>query len=103
LKGENPLPLRKAKITQEAALRKCEKERKAAQAALAELQVKTAEAEEKTRNVEAAVRETEAKFQEARDFLEEVKAKGGAALGAIWWMERELKEAQKYLPKKKQN
>ncbi len=52
--------------------------------------------------MEAAVRETEARFQEAQDFLEEVKKKGGVAHGAIWWMERELKEAQKYMPKKKQ-
>jgi len=81
LKAENPLPLRKAKITQEAALRKVEKERKAA---------------------EAAVRDLEQKFQAAQDYLLEVKQKGGAPLGSMWWMERELKEAQKYLPKRKQ-
>jgi hypothetical protein len=27
---------------------------------------------------------------------------GGSPQGAIWFMERELKEAQKYLPKSKQ-
>jgi hypothetical protein len=27
---------------------------------------------------------------------------GGSPLGSIWFMERELKEAQKYLPKSKQ-
>ncbi len=58
--------------------------------------------EEQTRQVEAAVRETEDRFREAQAFLEEVKKKGGVAHGAIWWMERELKEAQKYMPKKKQ-
>jgi len=88
LKQEDPLPLRKAKITQEAALRKVEKERKAA--------------EEQTRRVEEAVRGAEAKFKEAQDYFEMVKKKGGAAKGALWWIERELKEAQKYLPKKKQ-
>jgi len=74
LKAEDPLPLRKAKITQEAALRKVEKER----------------------------RVTEDKLAEAQAYLEEVKKKGDVANGDIWWMERELKEAQKYLPQKKQ-
>jgi len=81
LKNEDPLPLRKAKITQEAALRKVEKERKAA--------------EEQTRKLEEV-------FNQAQEYLEKVKKSGGNPLGAIWWMERELKEAQKYLPKKKQ-
>ncbi len=48
LKQEDPLPLRKAKVTQEAALRKVEKERKAAEAATAAL-------EEQTRNVEVII------------------------------------------------
>eukprot|EP01117_Protostelium_nocturnum_P002052 TRINITY_DN1269_c0_g1_i1.p1 TRINITY_DN1269_c0_g1~~TRINITY_DN1269_c0_g1_i1.p1 ORF type:complete len:283 (-),score=119.15 TRINITY_DN1269_c0_g1_i1:156-1004(-) len=81
VKGEDPLPLRKAKITSEAALRRVEKERK--------------EAEEKTR-------ETEKRFQEAIDYLEAVKKKGSVANGSIWWMEKELAEAKKYLPKSKQ-
>ncbi len=58
--------------------------------------------EEQTRQVEEAQRETEARFREAQEYLEEVKKKGGVAYGAIWWMERELKEAQKFMPKKKQ-
>jgi len=109
LKGEDPLPLRKAKITQEAALRRVEKDRKAAESATAAAEAKTRAAEESTRaaeakakEVEKAVEETERAFQEAQDFLQEVKAAGGVAYGAMWWMERELKEAQKYLPKKKQ-
>jgi len=73
LKQENPLPLRKAKITQEASLRKVEK----------------------------ANKEVEARMKEAEAYLEEVKKKGGA-FGSIWWIERELKEAKKYLPQKKQ-
>jgi hypothetical protein len=40
LKGEDPLPLRKAKITQEAALRKVEKERKITEVRMMELEVK---------------------------------------------------------------
>lgn len=130
LKQEDPLPLRKAKITQEASLRKVEKERKAAEAATAvaasaaanaqeqankaeasrlhaeaqanEAQEKVAELEEQTRKVEEAVRETEDRSREAEEYLQEVKKKGGSPLGSIWFMERELKEAQKYLPKKKQ-
>jgi len=101
LKNEDPLPLRKAKITQEAALRKVEKERKIAENATANAAAKTVELEAQKRKVEAAVIETEEKYKEAQDYLEEVKRKGGVSHGAIWWMERELKEAQKYLPKKK--
>jgi len=83
LKSENPMPLRKAKITQEAALRKVEKERKAA---------------------EQATLNAEQKVSQAEQYLEEVKQRGGGdALGAIWWMQRDLKEAQRFLPQKKQN
>jgi len=81
VKAENPLPLRKAKITQEAAVRKVEKDRRAAEATT------------------AAVEE---RFREAQEYLEQVKRGGGAAYGAMWWMDRELKEAQKYMPKRKQ-
>jgi len=109
LKQNDPLPLRKAKITQEAALRKVEKERKAAEAATAAAQEKANEAEQKTQALEAQKKkveesfvEAEARVAEAEAYLEEVKRKGGAALGAIWWMQRELIEAQKYLPKRKQ-
>jgi hypothetical protein len=65
LKGEDPLPLRKAKITQEAALRKVEKERK--------------KAEEETRKLEEA-------FNQAQEYLEQVRRKGGAPLGAMWYV-----------------
>jgi len=88
VKSEDPLPLRKAKISSEAALRKVEKERKAA--------------EEATLQVEASVRDMEAKVKETNDYLDELKKKGGIPYGSVWWMEREIKEAQKYLPKSKQ-
>jgi len=94
LKQEDPLPLRKAKITQEAALRRVEKERKKAEEATRAL-------EEQKKKVEAAVRDAEKKVQETTDYIEELK-KMVVPRGAIWWIERELKEAQKYLPKKKQ-
>jgi DNA polymerase III alpha subunit (gram-positive type) len=151
LKQEDPLPLRRAKISQEAVLRKVEKERKAAESATAnaankakdaeakaheadkkaqqaehsaqeaaqrareadaaaaraaekakEAEAKRVEVEEQTRRVEESLREAEAKLVEAQQFLEEVKAQPGVAHGAIWWLERELKEQQKYLPKSKQ-
>lgn len=38
----------------------------------------------------------------AREYLEDVKKKPGAGMGDIWFMERELKEKQKYLPQSKQ-
>jgi len=88
LKAENPLPLRKAKITQEAALRKVEKVRKLAEAARIALEQK--------------VRETETKANEAEAYLIELRKNPANPFGSLWWMERELKEAQKYLPSKKQ-
>jgi len=80
LKGEDPMPLRKAKLTLTAALKKAEKATTAAQEKLAA---------------------AEAAFAEAERQLEAVKkAGGGAAKGRIWWMERELAEKKKYMPKK---
>jgi len=75
--SEDPLPLRKAKINQAAAVKKSERATKAA---------------------EAAVKNAETKLQEALDFLQRAKASGGVAKGAIWWMEREITEKKKYLP-----
>jgi len=75
--SEDPLPLRKAKINQAAAVKKCERATKAA---------------------EAAVKNAETKLQEALDFLQRAKQSGGVARGAIWWMEREITEKKKYLP-----
>jgi len=67
LKAEDPLPLRKAKITQEAASRRLQKV-----------------------------------FDEAKAALEELKRNGkGLGNGTLWWMDRELIETAKYLPKAK--
>jgi len=87
LKSENPLPLRKAKISQEAALRKVEKGAKTAEAARITLEQKSVE--------------TEKAVEEAEAFLENLKSQPANPYGAIWWMEKELAEAQKYLPTKK--
>jgi len=44
----------------------------------------------------------EHKFEEAHQYLEMLKTTVGGGQGSIWWMERELEEAKKYLPKRKQ-
>jgi len=109
LKGADPLPLRKAKITQEAAVRRVEAERKNAEqrrkqseqdreAAIAARKA----AEAQTVRVEAAVADTERKCREANDILEELKKHEGVPHGAIWWMQRQITEAKKYMPRSKQ-
>lgn len=92
--AEDPLPLRKAKITLEAARKKAEKARAPFEAA-------TKAAEAARASAEAALDETRARVAEAEAYLEEVKAKPGSPHGAIWWMERELQEQKKYLPTSK--
>jgi len=106
--SSDPLPLRRAKITQEAAVKKCERAAKAAADAAAAAAAAAVEAG-KARQValeakhaaEAAVEEANKRVEEAEAFLEYVKSKPGSAQGAIWWMSRELEEARKYLPERK--
>jgi len=93
--AEDPLPLRRAKLTTEAATKKAEKARKVAEEAAEEAEKARLEAEEK-------LRECEAKFDEAQRFLEEIRSRPGGGQGALWWIDRELKEARKYMPKRKQ-
>jgi DNA repair exonuclease SbcCD ATPase subunit len=108
VKAEDPLPLRKAKLNQQAAVRKSEKAQKAAEdkaeaAAVARAQAEAAriEAERAAEKLEAASRDAEKKRDEALEFLDKVKASGAGA-GQVWWMQREMYEKQKYLPKAKQ-
>jgi len=76
--GEDPLPLRKAKLSTEAATKKAEKAR-----ALAE----------------KAVEECAKRLEEAEAYLKEQMAKGGGpTLGTFFWMDRELKEKKKFMP-----
>jgi len=76
--AEDPLPLRKAKLSTEAVTKKAEKAR----------------AEQ-----EKAVADCGKRLAEAEAYLEKVMAQGtGPALGTLWWIERELKEKKKYLP-----
>jgi len=74
LRGQDPLPLRRAKITQEAAIRRLESARKATERALAE----------------------------ALQLLEDIKKRGSVPKGTIWWMSREVQEAKKYMPRSRQ-
>jgi DNA repair exonuclease SbcCD ATPase subunit len=88
LKEQDPLPLRKAKLTQEAALRKVTKQKQVVENAIAEL--------------EAAYVSLEGKMAEAQAELEKIKSKPGGGKGAIWWIQRELFEADSRLPRAKQ-
>jgi len=85
--AEDPLPLRKAKVTLEAALKKAEKARAPFEAA--------------TKIAEEALERTRQKVAEAEAYLEEVKKKPGSSHGSIFWMERELFEKKKFLPERK--
>jgi len=85
--SSDPLPLRKAKITNEAAVKKAEKASAAAEAARIA--------------ADNALDEATKKLAEAEAYLQEVKSRPGSAAGALWWIERELHEAKKYLPKSK--
>jgi len=95
--AEDPLPLRKAKITQQAALRKVEKARKLAEEETAKsaaaAEAAAAAKEEADRSEKAA----EQALQEALAALEELKKKGGTPMGKIWWMERVLAEKKKFM------
>jgi len=92
--AEDPLPLRKAKITLEATLKKAEKARAPFEAATKIAQAARQEADD-------ALERTRQRVQEAEQYLEEVKKKPGAPYGAIWWVERELHEKKAYLPERK--
>ena len=82
LKAEDPLPLRRATITQEAALRKVGKQKKKVEQDENALQAELAEAQKK---VDAAA------------------ALGGDnAPGLLWWMQRQMWMADARLPTSKQ-
>jgi len=95
LKSEDPLPLRRAKITQEAALRKVQKQKKVV--------AEKGEALQRAINeLEAAYDDLGTKMDEAQAELQNVKQRSGGGRGSIWWMERELFEQDAYLPTKRQ-
>jgi len=78
--ASDPLPLNRAKLNTEAATKKAEKAR-----ALAD----------------AALDEARKRLEEAEAYLKEVSARSGSAQGSLWWIQRELQEARKYMPEKK--
>merc|ERR1712137_879379 len=124
--AEDPLPLRRAKITAEAAVKRAEKTSKASADARQSAEA-SAEAASKARpEAEAAAKEAaqarataeqarqasedakqaadkalddaSKKLTEAEEYLAEVKSKPGCANGQLWWIDRELHEQRKYLP-----
>jgi len=111
--AQDPLPLSKAKITLEAALKKAEKARapfdaatKEAEAARSEATQARTVAENARKKAEAAKVSAENALDEARRRLEEAEAyleeaKTRLPNGQIWWMERTLEERKKYLPERK--
>ena len=84
LKAEDPLPLRKAKITLEAAQKRAEKARAPFLVA--------------REAAEAARAAVEDRFAEAEAYLKEVSAKAGESKGQMWWLERILQEKRKFMP-----
>merc|ERR1712137_621558 len=92
--AEDPLPLRRAKITLEAARKRAEKTRAPFEAA-------TKEAEAARQIADKALADARAKVQEAENYLKEVKSRPGQPYGALWWIDRELHEAKAYVPESK--
>jgi len=97
--ASDPLPLRRAKITQEAAVAKNERATKAAAEARVAAEHARDAAVKAREAAEEAVEEARRKVEEAEAYLEEVKKSNPE--GAIWWLERELHEAKAYLPASK--
>lgn len=108
---EDELPMRKAKITQTAALKKVTKARVKAEEATAEATA-TAEAAKKAKEdadaaevaaeeaqkvADAARAAAEEALKQAQAELDALKSAGGSApMGKLWWMERKLTEMKKY-------
>lgn len=101
LQNEDPLPLRKAKITLEAAQKRAEKARAPFDAATKEAVAARNRSADAADAAAAAVDAAKEKVKEAEDFLREVKNKPGQPMGALWWIDRELEEQKNYLPESK--
>jgi len=97
---EDPLPLRKAKVTLEASLKKAERARAPFEAATKRAEEARKLAEQARHRADEAVENSRKKVKEAENFLEEVKRKPGTPHGAIWWIERQLQEQKKFLPER---
>jgi len=97
----DPLPLRRAKINQEAAVRKAEKATQAAAEATAAAKKARLDATAAAELAEAAVEEARNKVAAAEAYLKEMESKPGVAHGDLWWIDRELQEQKKFLPQRK--
>jgi len=121
--ASDPLPLRQAKITTEAATKKAERARVAAEQASevahglaqvaersridAERAARAAEesrnqAENRAEEARQAAQDAERACGDAENYLEELRSRPGGGQGALWWIDRELQEVKKYLPKRRQ-
>lgn len=95
LKSEDAQPLRRARITQEAAERKARKAAKAALAAATDAAIAKQRAEKASAAAEKAMEEADKEVEALTDQLEEAKAAcSGSGLedGTIWWLDREFEE-----------
>mmetsp|Transcript_28331 Transcript_28331/g.45150 ORF Transcript_28331/g.45150 Transcript_28331/m.45150 type:complete len:227 (-) Transcript_28331:223-903(-) len=109
LEAKDPLPLQRAKITQAAVVKKCEKATKKAAKATAKAvkarevaEADEAKAKAAAQDAENAVSEAEKAIEAAQQFLEKVKEEvKGAGKGKLWMLDRELEEARKFMPKHK--
>eukprot|EP00968_Pinguiococcus_pyrenoidosus_P001374 scaffold62_cov256-Pinguiococcus_pyrenoidosus.AAC.32 len=87
LEAGDSQPLRTAKILQEATTRKLTKAlNRAAQAEAA---------------ARAAAQNAQVAFADAEQALNDIIEAGGSAEGSLWWLERELEEARKRMPRHK--
>lgn len=94
LQEKDPLPLSRAKITQEAAVKKAKKSTRKAGKARSKAQAAAMAAAAAKRDVEATLAETQALFAELKSQMGD-----GMANGKIWWMERTMKEIKKFMPR----
>jgi len=107
LKSQDPLPLRQAKISLEAAERKADKLRKPFKEARERAEEARAAADKTAKEAiharqlaDEAVDECNKKFKEAEDYFHHVMSRSGVPHGQVWWLERELAEARKFMPTK---
>ena len=105
-KGEDSLPLQKAKLTQEAVVRRLKKatdaaaiETQKAQKAATEAEAASAAAADATKQVELALKEIQQQIKAAQDELDVLKRSSGSPQGLLFWKSREIEEKKKSLPK----
>jgi len=100
--SQDPLPLRQAKITTEAATKKAERANLAAIESAKEAHRSSLQAQKSAEEAREKAQEAENMCADAERFLEEVRSRPGGGQGALWWIDRELQEVKKFLPKRRQ-